>query len=198
VHRRDHLHRIPRHLREGCGAVAALPEGRRVEPTVEQTVAILRGLKSRFEEHHGVKYSSGALSAAAELSARFITDRHLPDKAIDVIDEAGAAQRILPKSKQKKTIGKSEIEEIVSKIARMPAQSVSQDDRSKLQTLDRDLKSVVFGQDPAIDALAASIKMARAGLGKMDKPIGAFLFSARPASARPKWRASSRSRWASS
>ncbi len=147
------------------------------EPSVEQTVAILRGLKSRFEEHHGVKYSSGALSAAAELSARFITDRHLPDKAIDVIDEAGAAQRILPKSKQKKTIGKSEIEEIISKIARVPPQSVSQDDRSKLQTLDRDLKSVVFGQDPAIDALAAAIKMARAGLGKLDKPIGAFLFS---------------------
>jgi ATP-dependent Clp protease ATP-binding subunit ClpA len=148
-----------------------------VEPTVEQTVAILRGLKSRFEEHHGVKYSSGALNAAAELSARFITDRHLPDKAIDVIDEAGAAQRILPKSKQKKTIGKGEIEEIISKIARVPAQSVSQDDRSKLQTLDRDLKAVVFGQDPAIDALAASIKMARAGLGKTDKPIGSFLFS---------------------
>ena len=147
------------------------------EPTIEQTMAILRGLKSRFEEHHGVKYSSGALSAAAELSARFITDRHLPDKAIDVIDEAGAAQRILPKSKQKKTIGKNEIEEIISKIARVPPQSVSQDDRSKLQTLDRDLKSVVFGQDPAIDALAASIKMARAGLGKLDKPIGAFLFS---------------------
>ncbi|EKS68565.1 MULTISPECIES: ATP-dependent Clp protease ATP-binding subunit ClpA [Caballeronia] len=147
------------------------------EPSVEQTVAILRGLKTRFEEHHGVKYSSGALSAAAELSARFITDRHLPDKAIDVIDEAGAAQRILPKSKQKKTIGKSEIEEIISKIARVPAQSVSQDDRSKLQTLDRDLKAVVFGQDPAIDALSASIKMARAGLGKLDKPIGAFLFS---------------------
>jgi ATP-dependent Clp protease ATP-binding subunit ClpA len=147
------------------------------EPTVEQTVAILRGLKTRFEEHHGVKYSSGALSAAAELSARFITDRHLPDKAIDVIDEAGAAQRILPKSKQKKTIGKSEIEEIISKIARVPPQSVSQDDRSKLQTLDRDLKAVVFGQDPAIDALSASIKMARAGLGKTDKPIGAFLFS---------------------
>ena len=147
------------------------------EPTVEQTVAILRGLKSRFEEHHGVKYSSGALSAAAELSARFINDRHLPDKAIDVIDEAGAAQRILPKSKQKKTIGKNEIEEIISKIARVPPQSVSQDDRSKLQTLDRDLKSVVFGQDPAIDALSAAIKMARAGLGKPDKPIGAFLFS---------------------
>ena len=148
-----------------------------VEPTVEQTVAILRGLKSRFEEHHNVKYSSSALTAAAELSARFITDRHLPDKAIDVIDEAGAAQRILPKAKQKKTIGKGEIEEIISKIARVPAQSVSQDDRGKLRSLDRDLKSVVFGQDAAIDALAASIKMARAGLGKTDKPIGAFLFS---------------------
>ncbi|SDV49382.1 ATP-dependent Clp protease ATP-binding subunit ClpA [Chitinasiproducens palmae] len=148
-----------------------------VEPTVEQTIAILRGLKSRFEEHHGVKYSSGALSAAAELSARFISDRHLPDKAIDVIDEAGAAQRILPKSRQKRTIGKSEIEEIISKIARVPAQSVSQDDRGKLQTLDRDLRAVVFGQDPAIEALAAAIKMSRAGLGKTDKPIGSFLFS---------------------
>src|SRR5258706_2622238 len=147
------------------------------EPTVEQTVAILRGLKSRFEEHHGVKYSSGALSAAAELSARFITDRHLPDKAIDVIDEAGAAQRILPKSKQKKTIGKGEIEEIISKIARIPPQSVNQDDRTKLQTIDRDLKNVVFGQDPAIEALASPIKMSRAGLGKTDKPIGSFLFS---------------------
>lgn len=148
-----------------------------VEPTVEQTVAILRGLKSRFEEHHGVKYSAGALSAAAELSARFISDRHLPDKAIDVIDEAGAAQRILPKSKQKRTIGKGEIEEIIAKIARVPTQNVSQDDRGKLQTLDRDLRAVVFGQDPAIEALAAAIKMSRAGLGKTDKPIGSFLFS---------------------
>ncbi|HEX7649043.1 MAG TPA: ATP-dependent Clp protease ATP-binding subunit ClpA [Noviherbaspirillum sp.] len=147
------------------------------EPTVEQTVQILRGLKSRFEEHHGVKYSGAALTSAAELAARFINDRHLPDKAIDVIDEAGAAQRILPKSKQKKTIGKSEIEDIISKIARIPPQSVNQDDRTKLQTIDRDLKNVVFGQDPAIEALASSIKMARAGLGKTDKPIGAFLFS---------------------
>ena len=147
------------------------------EPTVEQTVQILRGLKSRFEEHHGVKYSVSALTSAAELSARFINDRHLPDKAIDVIDEAGAAQRILPKSKQKKTIGKSEIEEIISKIARIPPQSVNQDDRTKLQTIERDLKNVVFGQDPAIEALASAIKMARAGLGKMDKPIGSFLFS---------------------
>jgi len=147
------------------------------EPTVEQTVQILRGLKSRFEEHHGVKYSASALTSAAELAARYINDRHLPDKAIDVIDEAGAAQRILPKSKQKKTIGKSDIEDIISKIARIPPQTVNQDDRSKLQTIERDLKNVVFGQDPAIEALGSAIKMARAGLGKMDKPIGAFLFS---------------------
>ncbi len=147
------------------------------EPTVEQTVQILRGLKSRFEDHHNVKYSVSALITAAELSARFINDRHLPDKAIDVIDEAGAAQRVLPKSKQKKTIGKAEIEDIISKIARIPPQTVNQDDRSKLQNLERDLKNVVFGQDAAIDALSASIKMARAGLGKTDKPIGAFLFS---------------------
>lgn len=148
-----------------------------VEPSVEQTVEILKGLKSRFEEHHSVKYALGALQAAAELSAKFINDRHLPDKAIDVIDEAGAAQRILPKSKQKKTITRSEVEDIVAKIARIPPASVSSDDRGKLKSLDRDLKSVVFGQDPAIEALSAAIKMARSGLGKPDKPIGAFLFS---------------------
>ncbi len=148
-----------------------------IEPTIEQTIQILRGLKTRFEEHHNVKYSTSALTSAAELSARFINDRHLPDKAIDVIDEAGAAQRVLPKSKQKKTIGKFEIEEIISKIARIPPQTVNQDDRSKLQTIERDLKNVVFGQDPAIDALSSAIKMARAGLGKLDKPIGSFLFS---------------------
>ncbi|MCU6432992.1 ATP-dependent Clp protease ATP-binding subunit ClpA [Undibacterium sp. Jales W-56] len=147
------------------------------EPTIEQTVQILRGLKSKFEEHHNVKYSASALTTAAELSARFINDRHLPDKAIDVIDEAGAAQRILPKSKQKKTIGKADIEDIIAKIARIPPQTVNQDDRSKLQTIDRDLKNVVFGQEPAIDALSSAIKMARAGLGKTDKPIGSFLFS---------------------
>ncbi|HXD06276.1 MAG TPA: ATP-dependent Clp protease ATP-binding subunit ClpA [Burkholderiaceae bacterium] len=148
-----------------------------VEPSVEQTIEILKGLKSRFEEHHSVKYALNALQAAAELSAKFINDRHLPDKAIDVIDEAGAAQRILPKSKQKKTITRAEVEEIVAKIARIPPASVSNDDRSKLRNLDRDLKSVVFGQDPALDALASAIKMARSGLGKPDKPIGSFLFS---------------------
>jgi ATP-dependent Clp protease ATP-binding subunit ClpA len=148
-----------------------------VEPSVEQTVEILKGLKSRFEEHHSVKYALGALQAAAELSAKYINDRHLPDKAIDVIDEAGAAQRILPKSRQKKTITRSEVEEIVAKIARIPPASVSSDDRGKLRNLERDLKSVVFGQEPAIEALSAAIKMARSGLGKPEKPIGSFLFS---------------------
>jgi len=147
------------------------------EPSVDETVSILRGLKSRFEEHHGVKYSSAAISSAAELAAKYINDRHLPDKAIDVIDEAGAAQRILPKSKQKKTIGKLEIEDIVAKIARIPPQHVSADDRSALKNLDRDLKNMVFGQDAAIDALAKAIKMSRSGLGDPQKPIGCFLFS---------------------
>jgi len=147
------------------------------EPTVAQTVQILRGLKARFEAHHAVRYTAGALTAAAELAARHINDRHLPDKAIDVIDEAGAAQRLLPRSKQKKLIGKHDIETIVSRIARIPPQSVSSDDRSRLATLERDLSAVVFGQQPAIEALAAAIKMARSGLGKPDKPIGAFLFS---------------------
>ena len=148
-----------------------------VEPSVDETVEILKGLKSRFEAHHSVKYTANALTTAAELSARYINDRHLPDKAIDVIDEAGAAQRIAPKAKQKKIIGKSEIEEIIAKIARIPPRSVSSDDRSALANLDRDLKAVVFGQDQAIDALSSAIKMARSGLGNPQKPIGNFLFS---------------------
>ena len=148
-----------------------------VEPSVAETVEILKGLKSRFELHHSVKYTASALSTAAELSAKYINDRHLPDKAIDVIDEAGAAQRILPKSKQKKVISNKEIEDIIAKIARIPPKNISSDDRNALKTLDRDLKSVVFGQDKAIDALAAAIKMARSGLGNTQKPIGAFLFS---------------------
>jgi ATP-dependent Clp protease ATP-binding subunit ClpA len=147
------------------------------EPTVEETVEILKGLKSRFEAHHSVKYAVAALQAAAELSAKYINDRHLPDKAIDVIDEAGAAQQILPPNKRKKTITKTEVEEIVAKIARIPPANVSNDDRGKLKTLDRDLKSVVFGQDKALDVLASAVKMARSGLGKGDKPIGSFLFS---------------------
>ncbi|HEX7328925.1 MAG TPA: ATP-dependent Clp protease ATP-binding subunit ClpA [Casimicrobiaceae bacterium] len=147
------------------------------EPSVAETVEILKGLKTRFEQHHGVKYAPAALTSAAELAARFINDRHLPDKAIDVIDEAGAAQKILPKSRQKKVIGKVEVEEIVAKIARIPAKNVSSDDRNALKTLDRDLKNVVFGQDKAIAALVSAIRMARSGLGNPRKPIGNFLFS---------------------
>src|SRR6476469_6212934 len=147
------------------------------EPSIAETVEILKGLKTRFEQHHGVKYAPAALTSAAELAARFINDRHLPDKAIDVIDEAGAAQKILPKSRQKKVIGKNEVEEIVAKIARIPAKNVSSNDRNALKTLDRDLRNVVFGQDKAIDALVSAIRMARSGLGNPRKPIGNFLFS---------------------
>ncbi|GAB4123152.1 MAG: ATP-dependent Clp protease ATP-binding subunit ClpA [Sideroxydans sp.] len=147
------------------------------EPSVEQTIEILKGLKTRFEEHHSIKFSAAAITSAAELSARYINDRHLPDKAIDVLDEAGAAQRILPKSKQKKTIGKHEIEEIIAKIARIPARTVSHDDRNALKNLERDLKATVFGQDKAIEVLARAIKMSRSGLGNPQKPIGSFLFS---------------------
>ena len=148
-----------------------------VEPTVPETIEILKGLKPRFEEHHGVEYSTEALEAAAQLSAKYINDRHLPDKAIDVIDEAGAAQRVKPKADRKATITRLEIEDIVAKIARIPPANVSNDDRSKLQTLERDLKSVVFGQDKALEVLASAVKMARSGLGKPEKPIGSFLFS---------------------
>ena len=147
------------------------------EPSVAETIEILKGLKSRFESHHNVKYAVSALTTAAELSAKYINDRHLPDKAIDVIDEAGAAQRILPKSKQKKIIGNKEIEDIIAKIARIPPKNISSDDRSALKTLDRDLKSVVFGQDKAIEVLTSAVKMARSGLGQSNKPIGNFLFS---------------------
>src|SRR5450631_1222092 len=148
-----------------------------VEPSIAETIEILKGLKTRFEEHHSIKFSAAAITSAAELSSRFINDRHLPDKAIDVLDEAGAAQRILPKSKQKKVVGKHEIEEIIAKIARIPTRTVSHDDRNALKNLDRDLKATVFGQDKAIDALARAIKMSRSGLGNPQKPIGSFLFS---------------------
>ena len=147
------------------------------EPSIAETIEILKGLKSRFEEHHSVKYSASAIVTAAELAAKYINDRHLPDKAIDVIDEAGAAQRILPKNKQKKVIGNKEIEDIVAKIARIPPKNISSDDRSALKTLERDLKAVVFGQDKAIEVLTSAVKMARSGLGQNNKPIGSFLFS---------------------
>ncbi|MDO8845866.1 ATP-dependent Clp protease ATP-binding subunit ClpA [Methylicorpusculum sp.] len=148
-----------------------------VEPTVEDTVLILKGLKSRFEEHHDIKYSHEALRLAAELSDRYITDRQLPDKAIDVIDEAGAKQRLLPASERKQIIDTLEIEDIVSKIARVPAKSVSSSDVEKLEALEKNLKMLVFGQDEAISALASAIKLSRAGLRDTQKTIGSFLFS---------------------
>lgn len=148
-----------------------------VEPTVSETVQILSGLKPMFEGFHQVRYTQGALEAAAELSARYINERFLPDKAIDVMDEAGAAQRILPKSKQKKVIGKAQIETVIAKVARIPEKTVSHDDKQVLQFLGRDLKNMVYGQENAIDALVAAVKMSRSGLGLPDKPIGSFLFS---------------------
>jgi ATP-dependent Clp protease ATP-binding subunit ClpA len=147
------------------------------EPSVEEAVEILRGLRSRFEEHHGIRYTQQALRSAVELSSRYINDRHLPDKAIDVIDEAGASVHLLPESRRKKTIGVGDIENIVARIARIPPKSVSSTDREALRTLDRDLKLVVFGQDQAIDALATSIKLSRSGLGEPEKPIGSYLFA---------------------
>jgi ATP-dependent Clp protease ATP-binding subunit ClpA len=147
------------------------------EPSVEEAVEILRGLRTRFEEHHGIRYTQQALRSAVELSSRYINDRHLPDKAIDVIDEAGASIQLLPESKRKKTIGVGDIENIVARIARIPPKSVSSTDREALRTLDRDLKLVVFGQDQAIDALATSIKLSRSGLGEPEKPIGSYLFA---------------------
>jgi len=147
------------------------------EPSVDETFQILQGLKLRFEEHHGVKYTREALRVAAELSARYINDRHLPDKAIDVIDEVGAYQRLLPPSKRKKTIGVRDVESMVARIARIPEKSISSSDKDKLRTLDRDLKMIVFGQDRAIESLATAIKTARSGLGDIHKPIGSFLFA---------------------
>jgi ATP-dependent Clp protease ATP-binding subunit ClpA len=148
-----------------------------VEPTIEESYQILKGLKSRFEDHHDVKYADKALRAAVDLSARYINDRHLPDKAIDVIDEAGASQRLVPAAKRKKVINVIDIETIIAKIARIPPKTISSSDKDVLRTLDRDLKLVVFGQDEAIGHLTTSIKMARAGLGNEQKPIGSFLFA---------------------
>jgi len=147
------------------------------EPSVEDTVKILKGLKPYFEEHHSIKYTADAIKSAVELSARYINDRKLPDKAIDVIDEAGAAQHLVAESKRRKTIGAKEIEEVVAKIARIPPKNVSKDDAEVLKDLEKSLKRVVFGQDPAIEALSSAIKLARAGLREPEKPIGNYLFA---------------------
>ena len=147
------------------------------EPSIEETVAILKGLKSRFEEHHGIRYENAALETAAELSARHINDRHLPDKAIDVMDEAGANLRLQPVAERSELVTVEMIENIVAKMARIPAKSVSASDRDALRTLERDLKLTIFGQDRAIEALSSAIKMSRSGLREEEKPIGAFLFA---------------------
>jgi len=147
------------------------------EPTIEQTYRILKGLKTHYETHHGITYTDAALRAAAELSAKHINDRRLPDKAIDVIDESAAAIKILPSSRQKKTVRASDVERIVAKMARIPARSVSTSDKDRLQRIDADLKLTVFGQDPAIDTIVTAIRVARAGIGRADKPVGSFLFA---------------------
>ena len=147
------------------------------EPSTEDTIKILKGIKSYFEDHHGVKYTSDAIKTAVELSARYINDRKLPDKAIDVIDEAGAAQHLLAESKRRKTIGTKEIEAVIAKIARIPPKNVSKDDAEVLKDLEKTLKRVVFGQDSAIEALSSAIKLARAGLREPEKPIGNYLFA---------------------
>nr|WP_212769900.1 ATP-dependent Clp protease ATP-binding subunit ClpA [Thalassovita mangrovi] len=147
------------------------------EPSVEDAVKILKGLKPYFEDHHGIKFTNDAIKAAVDLSARYINDRKLPDKAIDVIDEAGAAQHLVAESKRRKTIGVKEIEEVVAKIARIPPKNVSKDDAEVLKDLEKSLKRVVFGQDKAIEALASAIKLARAGLREPEKPIGNYLFA---------------------
>lgn len=147
------------------------------EPSVAETTKILQGLKSKYEEHHKVRYTLAALSSAASLSAKHINDRHLPDKAIDVIDEAGARMVMLPQSKRKKTIGQADIEAIIAKIARIPEKTVSASDKDVLKNLQRNLKMVVFGQDKAIDTLSAAIRLARSGLGNEEKPVGSFLFA---------------------
>lgn len=148
-----------------------------VEPTPEETIDILKGLKTRFEDYHEIRYSQAAIEAAVELSVRYLNDRFLPDKAIDVLDEAGAAQRLLPKSRQKKLLGKAEVEATIASMARIPVAAVSNDERAKLQGLESELKSTIFGQDDAIVALVSAMKMAHSGLGREDKPIGSFLFS---------------------
>jgi ATP-dependent Clp protease ATP-binding subunit ClpA len=148
-----------------------------VEPTVSETIEILKGLRSRFEEHHGVRYTDEALSAAAELAARHIGDRHLPDKAIDVVDEAGAAMRLRPTGEQEGLVDVGQIESVVARMARIPPANVSVSDREVLKNLDRNLKLVIYGQDEAVESLCAAIKMSRAGLGAERRPVGSFLFA---------------------
>ena len=168
------------------------------EPTVEDAVKILQGLKPYYEKHHKVRYTPEAIRAAVELSARYINDRKLPDKAIDVIDEVGAAPMLLPENKRRKTVTLKDVEEIVAKIARIPPKSVSNDDKETLQNLERDLKTMVFGQDKAIEALSARSSWPAPACASRRSRSAATCSPARPASARPRWRGSSPRRSASS
>lgn len=147
------------------------------EPSIEDAVKIMRGLKPYYEDHHNIRYTNDAIRTAVELAAKYINDRKLPDKAIDVIDEVGAAQMLVPESRRRKTIGVKEVEDVVAKIARIPAKSVSKDDRESLKNLAEELRRVVYGQDAAIDALSSAIKLSRAGLRENEKPVGSYLFS---------------------
>jgi len=147
------------------------------EPSIPTSIEILKGLKKAFEKHHNIKFMNNAITAAVELSAKYISDRRLPDKAIDVIDEAGALQKILPKTKQKKTITSKEIEEVIAKIAKIPSRNINKDDKNMLKNLERDLRAIIFGQDEAIEKLSTAIKMSRSGLLEDNKPIGSFMFS---------------------
>ncbi|MDA0894341.1 MAG: AAA family ATPase, partial [Proteobacteria bacterium] len=148
-----------------------------LEPSIEDTIKILNGLKSRFEEHHELRYTKAALTSAVELSAKYMSDRHLPDKAIDIIDEAGAMQRLMPPSRRKKVIGVPEIEAVVANIARIPPKQISKSDSEVLENLERDLKLTVFGQNEAIERMSSAIKLSRAGLKQEGKPVGCFLFA---------------------
>jgi ATPases with chaperone activity, ATP-binding subunit len=168
------------------------------EPSQEDAIKILEGLKPHYEKHHGVRYSSGAIRAAVKLSAKHINDRRLPDKAIDVIDEIGAAVKIQPEEKRRKTIGPKDVEIMVAKIAKIPPRSVSSSDKEQLQNLDRDLKLVVYGQDSAIDTLASTIKLSRSGLGHPEKPIGCFLFAGPTGVGKTSWPSNLPKPWASS
>ena len=157
------------------------------EPSLPDTIKILQGLKSRYEAHHGVRFTHAALKTAAELAGRYINDRKLPDKAIDVIDEAAAAQNLVPPSRRRQVIGTKEIEATIASMARIPSKNVSTDDKTALQTLETDLKRMVFGQDTALSALSSAIKLSRAGLREQEKPIGSYLFfPALPVLAKPK------------
>jgi ATP-dependent Clp protease ATP-binding subunit ClpA len=172
-----YLSRIPRNFEKDRALTRRFQKIDVREPSIPETVKILEGLKPHFELHHHIKYTHSALKAAAELSSRYLSDRFLPDKAIDVVDEAGAYQRLLSPNKRRKIVGVKEVEQIIAKMARIPSKSVSSSDKTLLQNLEKELKQKVYGQDKAIQALVAAVKTGRSGLSDPEKPVGCFLFS---------------------